>query len=237
MSASPTRPAAALSRFDLYRPIHKALRAFMSDTLVVVGGMDAADEHDVTVALDQARSLLATLAVHLKHENTLVHPAMEARRPGSAAQTAHDHLEHEHAFVELHVAIEAVAVAGGAERAALALDLYRRLAVFVAENLVHMQVEELENMAVLWSAYTDEELIAIERSIVSAVPPPVMATVARWMMRGLNHAERVGMLQGMRHGAPAPVFEGVLAIARETLSARAWHKLERALELPTAEAA
>jgi hypothetical protein len=228
---------ATLQRFDLYRPIHKALRAFMSDTLVTVGRMDTDDEHDVTVALEQARSLLAILEVHLEHENHFVHAAMEARRPGSTAHTAHDHVEHECSLAALRAMVDRVAQAAGAERAASALELYRRLAVFVGENLEHMNIEESDNIAVLWADYSDEEIMAIERAIVSHVPPAAMATVARWMMTGLNHRERVDLLTGMRLGAPSPVFEGVLAIARANLGARDWTKLAAALELPAAKAA
>jgi hypothetical protein len=233
----PSRTATVTPRFDFYRPIHKALRAFMSDTLVAVGRMDTGDEHEVAITLEQTRGLLAVLAGHLEHENQFVHPAMEGRRPGSAAQTAHDHVEHECALAELGALVEGVSRATGAERESLALSLYRRLAVFVAENLEHMHVEERDNMALLWSVYTDDELMAIERSIVGSVPPAEMAIVARWMMGGLNHVERVGLLQGMRQGAPAEVFEGVLAIARANLSARDWAKLSSALALPAARAA
>ena len=41
-SAAPTAP-----RLDLYAPIHKALRSFMSDTLVRVGRIDVADAEDM----------------------------------------------------------------------------------------------------------------------------------------------------------------------------------------------
>ena len=37
MSIVNALPTVAKPRFDLYRPIHKALRAFMGDTLVTVG--------------------------------------------------------------------------------------------------------------------------------------------------------------------------------------------------------
>jgi len=237
MSVSATLPATATQRFELYRPIHKALRAFLSDTLVAVGRMDTNDDGDVAVTLDQIRSLLAILKIHLEDENRFVHAAMEARRPGSTAHTAHDHVEHECALAVLATMVDAVARAGSAERPALALDLYARLAVFVAENLEHMHVEERDNMAVLWAEYTDRELAEIERAIVAAVPPAAMATAARWFMAGLNHAERVGWLQGIRHGAPPAVFEGLLAIARGNLSARDWTKLANALALPAARAA
>jgi hypothetical protein len=209
----------------------------MSDTLAVVGRMDTNDEHDVAAALEQTRSLVAVLTIHLQDENRFVHAAMEARRPGSAAHTARDHVEHECALAELKSMIDAVESTGGAERAKLAFSLYARLALLVAENLVHMHVEERENMAVLWAEYSDEELGAIERRIVASVPPAMMATAARWFMAGLNHSERVGWFQGMRRGAPPAVFEGMLAIARGNLSARDWTKLASALSLPAARAA
>lgn len=224
-------------RFELYGPIHKALRAFMSDTLVAVGRMDTADDHDLGVTLEQARMLLTVMTIHLEDENRFVHTAMEARRPGSTAHTAHDHVEHECAIGELRTLIDGVASAAAQDRARLALTLYRRLALFVAENLAHMEIEERENMAVLWADYTDEELQAIEASIVASVPPAAMSIAVRWFMAGLNHSERVGWLQGMRHGAPPAVFEGALAIARGNLSARDWSKLAAALALPAALAA
>jgi Hemerythrin HHE cation binding domain len=236
MSTAQTQSGAA-PRFNMYRPIHKALRAFMSDTLVAVGRMDTNDEAEVAVTLDQARTLLQVLTIHLEDENRFVHAAMEARRPGSAAHTAHDHVEHERALAELARSIDCIAASPSATRAALVSNLYGRLAVFVAENLEHMNVEERDNMAVLWAEYSDEELAAIETSIVASVPPAMMAVATRWMMSALNHAERTGMLQGMRRSAPAEVFEGVLAIARSHLSARDWTKLVNALGLPAARAA
>jgi Hemerythrin HHE cation binding domain len=224
-------------RFEMYRPIHKALRAFMSDTLVAIGRMDPDDDSDVTIALEQARSLLAVLRVHLEDENRFVHPAMEARRPGSTDRTAHDHVEHECALSELDDLITRVSRSLLQERASAASTLYRQLALFVAENFEHMHVEEHDNAAVLWAEYTDEELMAIEAAIVASVPPAAMAVAARWMMSGLNHSERVTMLVGIRQTAPTEAFEGLVAIARGHLSPRDWAKLADALALPPARAA
>jgi Hemerythrin HHE cation binding domain len=225
------------SRFDMYRPIHKALRAFMSDTLVAVGRMDTDEDNTVAVTLEQVRGLLTMLRVHLESENRFVHTAMEARRPGSAGRTEHDHVEHECALADLERLVEAVSASIASERAAAALALYRRLAVVVAENIEHMEVEERDNAAVLWAEYTDEELMAIEASIIASVPPAVTTVAMRWMMAALNHVERVRMLAGIRQNAPTEVFEGVLALARGTLNPRDWTKLAGALSLPPARAA
>ena len=230
-----TVPAA--SRFNMYVPIHKALRAFMGDTLAAVGRLDPTDDSDVAVTLDQARTLLTVLTVHLEGENAFVHPAMEARRPGSTAQTAHDHVEHQCALAELAALIEAVPRETGAERATAVATLYARLALFVAENIEHMGMEERDNMAVLWADYSDRELAALDGAIVAHVPPAAKAVALRWMMVALNHAERVHMLQNVRRAAPPETFEGLLAIARSHLNGRDWAKLAAALEPTTARAA
>ena len=72
-------------RMDLYRGIHKAVRAFMCDTLTMVGQRDIDSDENVAALVAQVRGLAAFCADHLAHENQLVPPAMEARRPGSSA--------------------------------------------------------------------------------------------------------------------------------------------------------
>ncbi len=79
----PQSPSAL--RVDIYRGIHKAVRAFMCDTLTMVGQLDIDDDADVTATVAQVRGLAAFCADHLAHENQFIHPAMEARRPGSSA--------------------------------------------------------------------------------------------------------------------------------------------------------
>ena len=228
------QPQSATPRHDMYAGVHKGLRAFMGDTLAVVGRMDPADEHDVAAALGQARSLLAICASHLEHENRFVHAAMEARRPGSSARTGEDHVGHEEAIDELTAEIGAFQRATGAARTAAAHRLYLRLAAFVAENLAHMHVEETANNAVLWACYTDDELLAIEHMLVAAIPPQKMGAFLRWMLPSISHAERVAMLSGMRQGAPAEAFAGVLALTRANVSTRDWAKLAAALDVAAA---
>jgi len=222
-------PADRAPRHDFYAGVHKGLRNFMADTLAAVGRADAADARDVEAALAQLAGLLEMCTSHLEKENQFVHPAMEARAPGSSARTAEDHVAHEAAIDELTAAAAAVGRSAGEARVAALRALYARLALFVAENLEHMHVEETANNAVLWAHYADDELAAIEHALVASIPPDKMASFLRWMIPALNHAERVTLLRGIAQGAPAEVVEGVLGIARARLSARDWARLESAL--------
>ncbi|HET6805351.1 MAG TPA: hypothetical protein VFH59_07930 [Frateuria sp.] len=231
--------AASASRYNMYGFIHKALRHFMSDTLLLLGRLDTADAPETGAALAQTRELLALCRTHLEHENRFVHPALEACEPGSAARIASEHVHHEEDIALLLGQVDAVQAAQGDTVAcAMAADrLYRHMAVFVGDNLVHMDYEEREHNATLWAHYSDAQLHAIEGAIVAALAPATSALSMRWMLPALRHPERVRLLEGLRANAPAPVFSGALAVARERLAARDRDKLSAVLSLEPAVAA
>jgi hypothetical protein len=216
-------------RVDIYRWIHKALRLCMSTTLTRVGAMDHEDADEVAETLAQVRELLAMCESHLDKENTYVHTAMEARRPSASAHIADEHVHHEEELMELHRLVVEVELASDSDRAEAAHALYRMLTTFVGDNYLHMHVEETAHNAVLWSAYSDAELLSIEQTIVNSLTPMQKMSSMRWMLPALNAGERALLLGGIRDHAPAPVLDAFLGIARDCLSQRDYDKLEQQL--------
>lgn len=226
--------AAQQPRMDMYSGIHKALRAMMADTLLAVGRMDADDGLERAQTTQRVMALLDMCASHLKHENEFVHTAIEARAPGASAAIAQDHETHVQHISELADAATALLNAPQAIRAALVQQLYRGLALFMADNFQHMHVEETAHNAVLWARYTDAELIDIHNALVASIPPEEMMRVARWLVPFMNPAERTALLADMQANAPAPAFAAVLDVARPHLSDNEWAKLTRSLGLAPA---
>ena len=221
--------APAVPRFDMYGAIHKALRAMMTDTLVALGATDATDDAAVDAGLAKLEQLIDICSSHLEYENRFVHSAIEARLPGTTARVAEDHVGHETALDEMRAGVRAVRRASAAARGLVLGRLYRGLAVFVAGNFEHMEREESDHNQALWDAYTDAELVAIHDELVASIAPAEMMLTLQWMIPAASHVERVGMLTGMRAGAPEGVFEAVLDIAWRNLSQWEWAKLARAL--------
>lgn len=219
-------------RLDLYTGIHKALRSMMSEALLGLGRADVQDDLELANACDGVMALLDMCRGHLTHENGFVHRAMEARAPGTTAHLAADHADHEHAIVALASDVAHLMGAGREERAALALALYRQLALFVAHNLVHMHEEETHNNAVLWAHYTDAELAQLHGALVASIPVDETLQVMRWMVPALGAGERLAMLLDMQAHAPAPAFQAVLSHVQPHLSLHDWAKLMRGLGLP-----
>lgn len=221
--------AAEAPRFDMYTGIHKALRAFMADTLLALGRMDPLDDADVAQATDRLLQLLGFCEGHLRHENAFVHAAIEARAPGASDRIGHEHDEHVAHIAALSQQVAQLRLAAPADRMAAAGRLYSELSLFIAENFQHMHVEETAHNAVLWARYTDAELVAIHDALVASIPPEEMMTIARWLVPFMNPVERFHLVADMRAKAPAPAFEAMLAVVRPHLTTGEWAKLARDL--------
>ena len=237
-SLAPNTPAsgAPAARHQTYQPIHKALRAFMARVLVDLGRMDINDAGECRATLGQARSLLALLRSHLEHENRFIHPALEALQPGSCARVDDDHAAHHSAIEALTAEVQALldtcsAVPVPAHADSDALRLYRRFALFMAENIEHMHHEETVLHAMLCAGYGDGELHDIHARLLASVPPAETMLVLSWTLPALTPAQRSGMLGEMQTQAPPEVMRAVLNVAQTVLDWPDWAKLARSLGL------
>lgn len=224
-----TAAATSVPRLDLYAPIHKALRLFMTDTLAAVGRMDVADADDMAATLAKVDALLEAATSHLEHENEFVHPALEAREAGTSQRIAGEHVEHLEAIAALREDMRQLRGAGEPARASLATRLYRHLALFVAENFQHMHVEETAHNAALWAHYTDAELMALHDRLMASIPPAEKMMVLRWMIPAIPPVERAGLMKGLRATLPPEAFQAVLRLVRPHLDDAGWAKLAREL--------
>lgn len=217
-------PAPAL-RYNLYTTPHKALRLGLSTTLSAMGRIDPNDDAAVANLAGEVRALLKFCHAHLEKEEQFIHPAMESRRPGSSTGTREDHRDHLAEFVRLESAAQGIETAKGQQREQAVNQLYHQLALFMADNLVHMHVEETDNNAVLWAAYSDDELEALEQRLVASIPPETRQLALRWMVPALNPAERASFFQDMKAHLPAAAFAAISASARPLLTEAEWRKL------------
>jgi hypothetical protein len=224
-----------MQRLDLYRPIHKAIRLCLLNTVTRVGNMDETLDADVREAAEAVRTLLAMLAAHIVNED-VVHRAVERRMPGASAALAQAHEEHASELRKLEDAVSRLESAAPHERQSLAHALYLELSRFAGENLVHMNIEETQMNPLLWSLFSEAELYEIYNQILAAEPPEQLAAGVRWLVPALTHAERVAVIQGARAGIPPAVFEQLVAGTRALLSERDYERLRAALGMEQAAA-
>jgi hypothetical protein len=218
-------------RYNIYTTIHKALRFSMCETLTALGRVDDRDEKALLLALEATERLLQHCRNHLAHEDQFIHPLLGKLCGGESFTTADDHAQHELEIDELQVQIDEIKTASVQQRALLVLHFYREFSLFVAENLIHMRNEEIDNNQVLWANFTDSQIQVIEQAIVDSIPPEENMETLLVMLPNITHRERVELLSGMQQGAPTEVFAFLLSQLKPKLFVADWIKLTTALHL------
>lgn len=222
------------ARPDLYRPIHKALRAALFDATRRLGTLDADDPIELERTASELGQLLAWLAGHLRRGNDYLHAAIEARRPGGAQRGNEAHRERLAAIATLAEELALLRQARAAERPALAARLYQEWHRYVADELAHMQREEAEHNDALWALYGDAELAALHDRLLASMPPAQQRQALAWLAQSLAPAELAGLFAELRDQGPPEAFGSALATVHPRLSDARWTQLTRALGLPPA---
>lgn len=208
----------ATPRFDLYRPIHQALRAALTGTLVRLGALDVEDSAERRSLLTALDALLALMDSHLQHEECFLHPLLHAAQPLSVAGIEQEHATHRVRIAHLRAHAATVEVQGSD---AAAYALYLAFARFVAESFEHMHDEETRLNALLWAHFSDDELAQVHGRLVGSIPPTQLLATLRFMLPALNPLQRAGLMCGM----PPEAMPPALQIAAEVLDVSGYARL------------
>src|SRR5690349_19778997 len=79
--------------FDLYRDVHKGIRAWLFEVTGEAGRLDPSDRAARVAHANAVRDLVRFLVFHAEHEDRELQPATEQVLPERAAAIARDHVE------------------------------------------------------------------------------------------------------------------------------------------------
>jgi hypothetical protein len=215
--------------FDLYRDIHKGIRAELFALTGAAGSVDPADRAGRADLACHVHTVADMLVMHAEHEDTALQPVLEAHLPVLAEQVAIDHPVLEARIAAIRdLADNAIEAPGFASRSDLH-RVYLELASFTSAYLAHQDFEEREIMPALARTIDFEQILAIHQSIVSAIPPDEMAKSLAVMLPAMNVDDRTELLGGMQQSAPPEVFTQVFGLARSVLTPADGNELARRL--------
>jgi hypothetical protein len=205
--------------FDLYKDIHKAIRVNLFDVTAEAGRLDPSDRPARIGHAARVCDLVDFLLFHADHEDVRIDPAVAAVLPHQSAAINADHVALEATMQDLKaLASRAFDEPGDGDARAEVHELYLELARFTSRYLAHQDVEERVVMPALWNAFGLERLLEIHEAIMAAIPPDQLAWGLAKMLPALNVDDRVEVLAGIRAGAPAEAFAGVMALTADVLT-------------------
>jgi hypothetical protein len=220
-----------LAAVDLYRDIHKGIRAELFAITSTAGNIDPSSPIDRAALADHVVAVAGVLESHAHHEDQFIDAPLEQHFPDLAEQINADHVRLEGVFASVvDLARSTVAPTAGDERRLVQL-LHLDLARFTGSYLVHQDLEERVVMPRLESVLGVEAVGAINGAIVGSIPPDEMARSLAFMLPAMNLDDRVDMLAGMRMAAPPEAFAGVVGLARSVLRPADFASLEARLQV------
>lgn len=222
----------SLPAFDMYGPIHKALRRDLGQVVTDLGATSFESPSACAPVLVRLEGLLAFCDAHIEHEDRVLRPAIEARQPGACAKADEEHAEHARDTADLRVLVAAMRAANDDTRPVVGRTLYLATSWFVARTLEHMLLEERLLQPLLDRLFTVPEQIALHEEILRSLGPAEMAESMERMLPAMSPPERAGLFAGARAGMPPVAFEGLLGLGRHVLSPEAFDDLVRRLEAP-----
>lgn len=231
-SNGPARTAsAALAEvaFDLYREVHKGIRRGLFQAVELAGRVDPLDATALADSHDRLEELLHLLDVHAAHEDEYLGPLIERHLPVLAAQLHREHTELDELAIELRRQLATLATGAATatadERRLGQHRLYLTLAEFAAAYLEHQTTEEAVVLPALGSAAGLGELMDANAALVAAITPDDLDGYMRLIVPAVNPLDLAELYGGMRAGAPAEAFAGLLDVARDGLDPRAFARL------------
>jgi len=203
---------------DLYRDIHKGIRAELFAVTGAAGSLDPADRAGRADLARHVQSVVEMLVGHAEHEDAVVQPVLETYLPALAEQIAIDHPMLEARIAEIGDLAGRVVDAPEAAARADVHRIYLELASFTSAYLAHQETEERDVMPALEAAVGVDRVVVLHRAIVGSIPPDEMAKGLSVMLPAMNVDDRTELLGGMQAGAPSAVFAGVWSLAKSVLA-------------------
>jgi hypothetical protein len=211
-------PSPVSHTVDLYRDIHKGIRA---ELFAVTGEAGRVDPHDAAARVTlgrRVRALVEILAAHAENEDTGIQPVLERELPDLGARIHTDHVLLEDRSAELGTMADEVVETAGRSQASAVHQLYLQLARFTGAYLSHQDFEERTVQPALATAIGPEAVMDLHGAIVSSIPPGEMAAALAIMLPAMNIDGRAQLLGGMQANAPRQVFEGIWGLAAAVLA-------------------
>jgi hemerythrin-like domain-containing protein len=191
-------------QLNMYTPIHKGLRNLLFTTSLAAGSIDWNEEARLSELQHRIEHLLHVLRLHVRNEETYVHPLLADRLVGVHKRLEAAHREQEGILDDLESFLARARAADPEKRVQLGLELYRVLNRFIALYLPHLDDEETRVMPALNEAFTPEELIATYFEILRNQQEPDLLSDVDMMFPAMTDDEVIELLQtGPSWMAPA----------------------------------
>lgn len=204
-----------MKRIKSFATPHKALRNVISKFSFTLGHTNFADPEQLQDLKALGNEMFTLLNDHVNTENNHTLKHLEERARGASYHDKEDHERLEEIQHSLQQQLERFT---GKETTDQVHDFYLAFSLFHSEYLEHIHEEETVTELLMQEFFTDEELILHRMTIMKKLEFPVLLLWMKYVIPAQSEEESIGMLSGLKAGAPKEAFEAVLNTIKPEMS-------------------
>lgn len=213
-------------RYNIFNQIHKALRAMLYDTALILQQTDFNQPDETEPTLQRLKLVLDLFDQHAHHEDSVILPAIQEYEPSISDCFCQEHVEDHELAEKLRGLVEGFEkISDAQEQVKKGQAILHAFIGFMTFNLEHMGKEETILNDRLWRHYSDAEIVGLNEKILANVDPRVLGITSGWMMKAMSNSEITGWLKAVQRNAPEAVFSNLFSIAEKELPAQRFRQI------------
>ncbi|MFH4965021.1 hemerythrin domain-containing protein [Gaetbulibacter sp. M235] len=211
-----------MERVNIYGFPHKGIRNGLSQLLVLAGKTDYTSVNAVNQLNELSLEIIKILTLHSHSEDSVVLPAIEAKVPESVQENME---EHEALEKEVEDIAKQIKIIQSNPNQTAGVVYFNTINGFISRYLLHMEMEEKEINAIIWKAFSDEEIMAWHGQVMSTLTPDQIMLWFKYIVPALNPMEQSILLGEFKSSAPNEFYQCVMNMLKGHLSKKDYDSL------------
>ena len=220
-------------RYNIFRRTHKGLRSMLFDAGAKIQQTDFTKSKQAIVAIEAIKQSTRSFLYHLSKEDNVIYHSVVLYAPYIVAMIEQTNLKDQalaetiDKMIDQHGELDTKK-----EKIDFGHQLQAAFFEFTAAVLQHMSKEETVINEILWSNYTDRELIGLEVEMMKQATSPDCSWYTGKILKELSNREILVWVDSIKEHATPFMLKKLISTARIVLPIDRWQMIRGKFMLP-----
>ena len=213
-------------RYNIFKRTHKGLRSMLFDAGTRIQQTDFTKTKQADAAIESVKQTTRSFLYHLGKEDNILYLSVVLYAPYIVAMIEQTNAKDENLAKSIDQIIERYqTLETKSEMISFGLQLQAAFFEFTAAVLQHMNKEETVINELLWSNYTDKQLVALEVEMLKQSTPEACTWYTGKILKELSNTEIIIWVNGIAEHASSTIIEKLISTTQRVLPIDRWQMI------------
>ena len=213
-------------RYNIFKRTHKGLRSMLFDAGARIQQTDFTKARQADAAIEIVRQTTRSFLYHLSKEDSILYHSVVLYAPYIVAMIEQTNAKDEKLARSVDNVIEGYkTLSTKNEMMSFGLQLQAAFFEFTAAVLQHMNKEETVVNELLWSNYTDKQLVILEVEMLKQSTPEACTWYTGKILKELSNSEILIWINGIAEHASSNIIEKLINTTQRVLPIDRWQMI------------